>query len=453
MTDKLNEGYRAALERYVNKLNQETIQFIANEIDPSPTKKYTEWFCGIIWHTFPDWMHVFKYAKWDMVSTYRPVFEEFNEMCKKKYISGRAADIYSYKNIKDLREAVDAAYDRYMQKKKIPVKKFQYNDLWILQIETKEQAIKYGRKTNWCISAVVYPNKFHEYNEKYHVFIVLYRTLKYCVLIGREKAKHMIFVYNEKDISVPSEEVFNHVPKEIFFNIINHGNMNESLNKALARYAYKLEPKYIRMVASNIDPSPTKKYTEWIVDKIVKYFKPLLAPTKLQSEYEKWLSLENYFKNIIVPFDELVKNHVISGREADIYSYNKIDQFSNFVKKKHYEYINKKKVPVKKFKHENWWILKIENQEQAIRYGKGTRWCLSSIHHRNAFNEYNENWYIFYLYCGLDKFTYLMNREDRNEIEIYDNEDNEVEPGSGEWMDITDQIPRKIFLDIIRNNR
>jgi hypothetical protein len=40
--DILNEGVNSAIKKYKDDINPNFIKFIADEVDPSPTKKYTE---------------------------------------------------------------------------------------------------------------------------------------------------------------------------------------------------------------------------------------------------------------------------------------------------------------------------------------------------------------------------------------------------------------------------
>ncbi len=227
--DILNEGVNSAIKKYKDDINPNFIKFIADEVDPSPTKKYTEWLTkSMIMSSFRNMT-----SDQDNINIWHIIMKDrkeailqFDELVKGRFLKGKEADIWSYQDLFALQMALFHNYRDWMAKKKVPVKKYKYKGIEILHIETKDQAKKYGYDTRWCIAAAVSQNQFDGYNEKNNIFYVTLGREKFAVLLYRTNKK-IVNIYNAEDYKVKHDDVFDFVPKRVFDNILSYGRILE----------------------------------------------------------------------------------------------------------------------------------------------------------------------------------------------------------------------------------
>jgi hypothetical protein len=223
---KINEGVRSAKKRFPEY--QDHIDKIALYLDPTPTKKYTEW---LVWMFLKELKWAFNNDPiifFHFKDAVRPLFEKFYELTQNHIMKGKESDIWSYNNIQEIRDAVAIHEEKRYEKMQVPVKKYDYDEIPVYFIETKEQAQKYGYRSKWCISSVLAMNRFDQYNSENFVFFVFLKDRKFCTLIRRTDYKFV--VWNDLNKTVDESEITDLIPKSFFYDIIVEQKRNTQVN-------------------------------------------------------------------------------------------------------------------------------------------------------------------------------------------------------------------------------
>lgn len=147
-----------------------------------------------------------------------------------------------------------------------------------------------------------------------------------------------------------------------------------------------------------IDPSPTKKYLDWLVkqDDMV-YRAPAGSNTLVHDPFSN--------DRVIRDFDELVRKKVISGKESDINQYQSFADLGEVIEKakkyKSRSFLKRNRVFQPKqmeleFNDDEadliaatnaYYIVSPKSTEASCHYGKGTHWCIAG-HGNTYFDQY-----------------------------------------------------------------
>jgi len=209
------EGVRSVIKKYNGKISPTFIKLVADKVDPSPTKKYTEWLIKQWWLIFSEkekanasWLadYAIKYPENFIVfvRNWADVISKYYELCKNNVLKGKESDIYSIDSLPELRRVVDDAWIKWKSKSE-KVNKYDFNNWLIVIPSNKIQSIIYGQHTKWCISSSILGNQFDEYNEKNYIFIFINKNTnsKYAVLLNRNMP-WTYAIWNELDDRLPN---------------------------------------------------------------------------------------------------------------------------------------------------------------------------------------------------------------------------------------------------------
>lgn len=137
-----------------------------------------------------------------------------------------------------------------------------------------------------------------------------------------------------------------------------------------------------------IDPSPNKKYIDWMVRTFVK-------------NGLSHADVGHY--GVIKDFFELVDKKTIQGKETDINQYKNVEQVYDLVKK--FEDVKSSTAEEKEikagaekvFENDKVLIVKPHTREASCLYGKGTKWCTAGDVYNYFNNYYDRNVNLFYI--------------------------------------------------------
>ena len=144
---------------------------VIESLDPTPNKAYTPWLAKM-------------YAKGGLKledMNRNGALEHFDLAKKKKKVAPEHADINRFKTYKDFEDVVLSRYQIEPEEKEntpAKAKKSQLRDCLVIIPEDEEAAIKYGKGTKWCTSAIK-NNYFGAYNRKGPLFIIIPKNPKY----------------------------------------------------------------------------------------------------------------------------------------------------------------------------------------------------------------------------------------------------------------------------------
>ena len=135
----------------------------------------------------------------------------------------------------------------------------------------------------------------------------------------------------------------------------------------------------------SIDKTPNVKY----LDKICRFF--------LDS---KGHDIINRLDTLIPSFDKLVSKKILKGVESDINKYKSIDELEKKVndnldimtKRDEFKLIKTTGTELI-LKDENNIVLLIKDMDASIKYGKGTKWCISA-EDNNMFKDYRKDRFV-----------------------------------------------------------
>jgi len=171
----------------------------------------------------------------------------------------------------------------------------------------------------------------------------------------------------------------------------------------------------------DLDPTPQKKYIEWMSK----------AYVNGQKDIDKF--------EIISDFDQLVSRNKIRGDQSDINKYKTTEDVYDVVK--HYEAEPSKTEQEKEikttgadkvFENDKIRIYLIKSKEASCIYGSGTKWCTSAKSSHNYFHTYYYDDYVNLYYIlkkktagnNLDKIAVAVT--DKGKIEVYDSADKKL---------------------------
>ena len=184
------------------------------------------------------------------------------------------------------------------------------------------------------------------------------------------------------------------------------------------------------------------------------------AEIKFSKEYN-----ERIVKDYIRQFKELRDKNVITGKERDIgfWMNKEFNDFKKIVDMKSNEYDIKKAYKEKSndatlvFENDNVYIFLINSHEAAMKYGKGTKWCITESDGMN-WNEYYYN-YECTFYFVISKieppdnpwYKIAVTVYPSEDLEIYDAKDNLIKEEGEEGFDYIceeDGYSKDIFVPV-----
>ena len=145
----LEISVKKLIDMYKNKLSEHEIQQII-DMDPSPTKKYSQWM-------------IKRYIEEHPVMSYmKGLIEEFHDYANRKLIKGQDADIFRYKTLERLQDKlaeVDPVSKSQMKKTVVNLDYIDPNDVVyendkVVVVEPKDwkSSCKYGY-SSWCTAS------------------------------------------------------------------------------------------------------------------------------------------------------------------------------------------------------------------------------------------------------------------------------------------------------------
>jgi len=225
--------------------------------------------------------------------------------------------------------------------------------------------------------------------------------------------------------------------------------MNEGIRSAFKKYLKKFSRKQIEKIAEYADPTPKKKYLEWLCKQAVDFN---LQDLWFGSQDDRINALYmNLYFTTLKQFEFLVQRNQLVGKEADINSYESYISVWQKVKDKYFEYKleqGKKNEKAPSFWHNGFHIYYITNISQAIKYGANTKWCISAKTATNQFEKYYEKNHIFILITENVKYAVLINRQDFQKFNVFNEQDLNI---SLKW-DVYRTIPKEVFMKIINQS-
>lgn len=171
------------------------------------------------------------------------------------------------------------------------------------------------------------------------------------------------------------------------------------IDDILARYGEKLKPNFdlenVKEVLMNTDPSPTKKYSEWIVKNI------FLQNKNKRDILEDLVTTHDY----ILRFDELANKNQIKDKDINFYkNFNdlKIAVSEAEQMKSRRELVGEYE---KVYEDSEYLMVKPLTEEASCRFGVDTKWCISAKRD-NRFGQYvgkGENEFYFIIKKGVGR--------------------------------------------------
>jgi hypothetical protein len=186
--------------------------------------------------------------------------------------------------------------------------------------------------------------------------------------------------------------------------------LKEGTNSAATFLANKLDSPVAEIKGSMIfeklsrlDPSPTKKYLDWIVRSLVEMTEDGGKFTR-EAFHNVYSAMYSTFSNLFRDFYKFTEDRIITGKEADINSYSYWRELDDAIKKakmhnqeRLIRRYSKKDVEVREdaeliLSTDSYFIVRPDSTGASIFYGKNTPWCVSL-----PGNEHFDNYRRFYI--------------------------------------------------------
>jgi len=176
------------------------------------------------------------------------------------------------------------------------------------------------------------------------------------------------------------------------------------------------------------DPSPTKKYVEWMTKQIVLFDYPF-----------------DYTKSVVSKFDVAVKKRLI--QKTDINQYHTLadvlqtlEEIEGKQTKSEIRKFEKGKGAEKVYEDENVFFVSPTTHAASCYYGKGTKWCTTETS-SEAFDKYKkEGVKLYYIIDKKENEKFAVAVYPSGHKEVYDEEDYEVS-----WFFFSDDYFSKRF--------
>jgi len=169
------------------------------------------------------------------------------------------------------------------------------------------------------------------------------------------------------------------------------------------------------------DPTEKKKYIEWICGMYVRGEKDLAR------------------FDVVKEFDELVKDNIVTGENADIGRFRTTEMMNDIVRgargtvtrsqqKRGIKDLDKIPKEDTAFKNDKCVVVKPTTREKSCLYGRGSHWCTAAMTEEGDFN-YFKDYYetrkaqLYYILPKVDIWTEILGREipstESERVEVY----------------------------------
>jgi hypothetical protein len=194
---------------------------------------------------------------------------------------------------------------------------------------------------------------------------------------------------------------------------------------------------------TEIDPTDTNKYVQWMIKTFLK---------------ERKVNMLDIFNELIPKFDNLVNKKKIKGRDSDINIYKTSESLLDTIQK--YEDMAPSRSEIKRgiksfddipkedivFENDKAIVVMPKNEADSCKYGRGSKWCTASMGHSNYFNSYfySEGVNLYYILPKIDmpeifmKVAVAVYPENKNKREIFDINDNKINENT--FKEIADKL-------------
>jgi hypothetical protein len=206
------------ISRFENQNNVGMAEYLKTLKEKGVLPKYIPWLVKQGMDTnLPPW------KSWEQVaSEMYDLVSRFEKMVQMNQIIGTEKDINQYKAISSLTNIITSAEETLLQKQKRKegegeIKKIYQDETYlILEPLTKEASCKYGKGTEWCISATQSKNYFDEYhNEGARFLFVINRKTNDKDAIAYHKNLSNIEIFNANDDEMNARYMNTKYPSEI----------------------------------------------------------------------------------------------------------------------------------------------------------------------------------------------------------------------------------------------
>jgi DUF971 family protein len=203
------------------------------------------------------------------------------------------------------------------------------------------------------------------------------------------------------------------------------------------------------------DPTPTKKYLQWIVNKGINDWKT--------NSKQNWMDDPSKFVPLINKYEKLKNTKKIKPEHAEINKFNSLNDFWTMIdtyeevqSKKDKKSVGQELIDAGEAKvvvdNDKWRIIIPKTEKASCYFGVNTRWCTAATKSQNRFDSYNSegNLYIILLKKENKRWQFFMS-DDYSDFEFKDERDDEV-VNYTKWMDMYPEVfGNYIKLDITKN--
>lgn len=333
------------------------------------------------------------------------------------------------------------------------------SDVWyVYKITSYEASRKYGRNTTWCITD---EDDWDSYRDnlgiEYFLFFIPRDDSKYMRHAVGVIGNHAEMIFNQEDCKVAGipnvptlPDGYPQIPDAMgydfneyfdFYDDITEANIRDAAEAGVNWLDYlwflKNDEDEIKDILKNdfhIDmneslteaKADTERFLKWISDG----YKSM--------KYSDWAS-GVYAKEAVDVFNKY-KNS-LKGEQRDIYSWMKkpFSEFASLVSSLQKKDDEKAEVARKEdegaelvYENDDWLVYEITNYEASVKYGKGTKWCISGSKRwengkngREHWDGYHESGILFYFFINRKngrKYA-LAIYPDRKHYEIFNDAD------------------------------
>jgi len=216
----------------------------------------------------------------------------------------------------------------------------------------------------------------------------------------------------------------------IYERLISEIYLMEGLRSALKRFGNVLSQEFIEWVVLYFDPTPQKKYAEWILREFIKNknFKNVKDNVnkimdKFETHYNSMHFRRSWFpsaRNTLKSFEDLKDTKHLKGIDVYQFSFTELFLLVQDAEKKRDEEVQKKNERMAKIlgpKAERkqigkWLVVKCANMHEAMYWGSGANWCMSTKSRSNQFDAYARTHEIFILKNEDEMFAVLVDWSD-----------------------------------------
>jgi hypothetical protein len=203
------------------------------------------------------------------------------------------------------------------------------------------------------------------------------------------------------------------------------------------------------------DPTPTKKYLQWMVNKGINDWKT--------NSKQNWMDDPSKFVPLINKYEKLKNTKKIKPEHAEINKFNSLNDFWSMIdtyeeaqSKKDKKSIGQELIDAGEANvvvdNDKWRIIIPKTEKASCYFGVNTRWCTAATKSENRFDSYNSegDLYIILLKKENKRWQFFM-ANDYSEFEFKDELDKEVEDYK-KWMSMYPEVfGNYIKLDINKN--